>query len=136
MVSTWDASLETGNAEIDDQHRQLIELMDEFIEVDDRAPFEVFNMLDKIMEFTNIHFLMEEELMAQVGYPADAAEEMKEQHWEFKAYSRLRFLEFRHGEILGIHSYRTFLDNWLKIHEFGLDRKLADWIRQQRAGAA
>ncbi len=27
--------------------------------------------------------------------------------------------------------FKSFAENFLKVHEFGLDRQLADWVRQQ-----
>ena len=63
MASSWDESLETGNAVIDIWHRQLISLL-------------------KDLKDELIHF-------------------------------------------------QPFAENFLKDHEFGLDRQLADWAREQ-----
>jgi hemerythrin len=131
-VDTWDESLETGNELIDNQHRALIALSDELQRSESGSREQMILALDKIVEFAQSHFLMEEELMAGVGYPDDAAHLMIEEHREFKSYARLRILEFRHGEGKSIKSLHMFMDDYLKKHEFGTDRDLADWIQQQK----
>ena len=136
MIGTWDRSLETGNVEIDNQHRALIKLTDELSATDHESQHQVFHILDKVMEFALSHFLMEEELMTHVCYPSGATKEMVEQHREFKSYARFRVLEFRQSQTLSVLPLHSFLDNWLKIHEFGLDRKFADWIRRQEKTSA
>ena len=131
MVSSWDKSLETGNPLIDRQHRQLIALLDE-LKDECESDTEVLRMLDKVMDFTISHFLCEQELMTEANYPPDATKTMVDQHKELKAYVRLRVLEFRENETFDVVPFQSFMINHLKVHEFGLDRRLADWIRQQR----
>lgn len=136
MDSSWDKSLETGNAEIDSQHRELVALNDHLKTTDLESHDAALGALDAVMEFAQIHFLSEEELMTDVHYPAAYTKEMREQHQQFKAYARLRVLEFRHGEMLRVLPLQSFLDNWVKVHEFGLDRKLTNWIRRRQRKAA
>jgi hemerythrin len=131
MIKSWDKSLETGNEQIDNQHRELIKLID-YLNEPQRNDDDVLKLLDKVFEFTVVHFLSEEELMRRVNYPPDEIKVMVEQHHEFKSYVRLRILEFRLGRKLDIKSFKLFVENFLKVHEFGLDRRLADWIRFQK----
>ncbi len=130
MESSWDESLETDNVIIDSQHRQLINLLDEVAD-GFQSHSEVLRMFDKAMEFTITHFLCEEELMTEVDYPSDARKTMLEQHKEFKHYLQLRILEFRESEKLSVPPLQSFIVNFLKVHEFEVDRQLADWIRRQ-----
>ena len=129
MVSSWDESLETGNATIDDQHHQLMDLLDE-LKDEPKSNSEVLRMLDKVMDCIMTHFLCEEEIMAEANYPTDATKTMVDQHKEFKAYLRLRILEFRQTETFDVISFQTFVRNFIEVHEAQLDRQLADWIRQ------
>ncbi len=130
MVSSWDESLETGNSIVDSQHLHLINLLDE-LKDELKSDSEVLRMLDEVMDFTIEHFLCEEELMTEVNYPPDATKTMVDQHKEFKAYVRLRVLEFRGAETFSVIPFQSFTVNFLKVHEFGLDRQLVDWINQQ-----
>ena len=134
MVRGWDESLETGNAIIDSQHRQLISLIDALTD-EPKSANKILRLLNEVMDFTIIHFLSEEELMADVNYPPDATRTMVDQHKDFKAYARLRILEFRQDKSFNIIPFQSFVMNHLKVHEFGLDRQLADWIRQQNGAS-
>lgn len=135
-VSTWDESLETGNELIDRQHRELIAFLDELQEVAADSESDVLRMLDKVMDFTIYHFHSEEELMALVKYPAVPTRLMTEQHQEFKSYARLRVLEFRAGDMVSVQPLASFIEEFLKVHEFGMDRLLADWIREHNEAPA
>ncbi len=133
MAVIWAESYETGNADIDQQHRELLDLVDELEAAEGESQDALFRVLDHVMDFTVTHFSREEDLMAEVGYPSPAREEMIEQHREFVAYARLRFIEFRDGELVSVMPLQAFLVGWLTLHEFGLDRMLADFIRSQDA---
>jgi hemerythrin len=133
----WDPSLETGNVDIDRQHRQLLEIVDrlETVEAESHGSREaILLVLSEITDFAGSHFAMEQDLMREVDYPPVPTIEMIEQHQDFKAYARLRVLEFRSGDLLSVKPLRTFLTDWLTIHEFGLDRALADFIRDRAQG--
>jgi len=54
------------------------------------------------------------------------------QHAEFKNYARLRVLEFRHADSISVLPLLSYLTEWLVTHEFGLDRTLVDWIRENQ----
>jgi hemerythrin-like metal-binding protein len=132
MALTWDPSFETGDHSIDMQHRELLRIVDELdsAEAETRATHEaILGVLTHIMDFALSHFLMEEKLMASVGYPQPDIDEMTQQHSEFTSYARLRVLEFRSGALTSVGPLHGFLVGWLTVHEFGLDRKLADYLR-------
>ena len=132
MPANWDESMETGDPHIDGQHRGIIELVDRLDEIgaDDVSWMRhAHEILDQVMDLTVTHFNTEELLMVRVGYPADAQERMLEQHREFKAYARLRVLEFRAGDRSGLALLPGFLRMWLAEHEFGLDCELVSWLR-------
>lgn len=134
MGITWDPSYETGNIAIDLQHRQLLAIVDELesAEVHARGSREtLLKVLDHVMEFTVSHFFMEEDLMAAVDYPSPACDEMILQHREFTSYARLRVVEFRQDALTSVLPLQAFLSGWLTIHEFGLDKLLADYIRER-----
>ena len=135
MAVIWAESYETGNADIDQQHRELLDLVDELECAETESEDALFRVLDHVMDFTVTHFAREENLMQEVGYPAPARQRMIEQHSEFVAYARIRFIEFRDGELVSVMPLQAFLVGWLTLHEFGLDRVLADFIRSQEASA-
>jgi hemerythrin len=134
MAISWDAAYETGDPSIDSQHRELLAIVDE-LEVAEAHLLDsheaIMQVLGRVMDFALSHFLTEEELMVQVGYPSPAFEEMIEQHREFTSYSRIRVLEFRAGGLESVRPLQSFLAEWLTVHEFGLDKLFADFLRER-----
>lgn len=135
MDQTWDESMATGDPHIDEQHREILTLVDglESVQEETGDPDTIYGVLGSVMDVTVTHFAMEEALMRAVNYPAKPSAEMIFQHREFTAYARLRVLEFRSGGMHSILPLRDFLVEWLVDHEFGLDRQLVDWIRSTGA---
>ena len=134
MSANWDASMETGDPHMDRQHREIIELVDRLdsIGTDDESWMtHARDILDRVMDLTVTHFTTEELAMVRVGYPDDAQKRMLEQHNDFKAYARIRVLEFRAGDRSALRLLPGFLRMWLVEHEFGLDRELVSWIRSR-----
>jgi len=134
---TWDDSMKTGDAHIDEQHRGVLDLVDklEAAETQTHSPaLTLYAILDELMAFTDSHFVSEEHLMRRVEYPSIQTERMLAQHREFKNYARLRVLEYRHAEDISVLPLLSYLTEWLVTHEFGLDRDLVDWIRENRPG--
>ena len=132
-IGRWDPSLETGNEIIDNQHRDVVRLLDVLKNAARGPESEVLTALDEVLHFALFHFHAEEDLMTDVGYPAVSAQEMLRQHDDFKAYGRLRVLEFRTGAQLSVLPLHDYLEQFLEFHEFGLDRGLAAWIREEPA---
>jgi methyl-accepting chemotaxis protein len=132
---TWDDSMITGDAHIDEQHRCVLDLVDKLraAETQTHSPaLTLYSILDELMAFTDAHFIAEEHLMRRVEYPSVPMEEMLAQHRQYKNYARLRVLEFRHAEGISVLPLLSYLTEWLIVHEFGLDRILVDWIRENQ----
>lgn len=136
MQFKWDEALATGHSEIDRQHRELLVLVNELGSAKADSLNALLRVLDHLMDFAQTHFLMEERLMVEVGYPAPAQEQMIEQHSYFTSEVRLRVLEFRRGALVGVLPLQTFLVEWLAQHEMGSDRSLAEFVRDNSPSAA
>jgi hemerythrin len=67
----WDKSLEVGNQQIDDQHKQLVEALNDFLKARDekRSNSELKKSLDFLNDYTIKHFFDEEQLQRKYGYP-------------------------------------------------------------------
>ncbi len=131
--------METGDAHLDEQHRQAIALVDQ-LEMAESYLHQTGELLwvvaERLMEFTVDHFLYEEQLMASVGYPAGREAEMVRQHRDFAAYARSRVMEMRAHPDASLVPTAESLRRWLVDHEFGLDRELVQWIRENGKEAA
>jgi hemerythrin len=68
---TWDKSLEVGNQQIDDQHKQLIAALNDFLKARDekRPNSDLKKSLDFLNDYTIKHFFEEEQLQKKYEYP-------------------------------------------------------------------
>jgi hemerythrin len=68
---TWDKSLEVGNKTIDEQHQQLIEALNNFLNArtEKKSSAELKKSLDFLNDYTIKHFYEEEHLQKKYEYP-------------------------------------------------------------------
>jgi hemerythrin len=67
----WDKSLEVGNQLIDEQHRQLIDALNGFLNarIEKKSNMELKKSLDFLNDYTIKHFYEEEQLQKKHQYP-------------------------------------------------------------------
>jgi len=125
----WEKSYETGIAEIDAQHRKLVGIINELSDamMNKKGHTIVPKVLEELVDYIQLHFTTEEEIMRNTKYPAlgEHCQEhlmMTTKVLEFKRnYSKDH--EIKVGDIL------TFLCNWLKEHIVVSDMKLREHIQ-------
>lgn len=68
---TWSASYSTGIPEIDQQHQELVGLLNELHEsiVARRGSMACRAVVNRLVAYTQNHFLVEEDMMRRLGYP-------------------------------------------------------------------
>jgi hemerythrin len=68
----WTDEYSVDNGPIDEQHRQLVEIVNKFDEAQKRGKgTRIMNeILNDLMGYTQEHFAFEENLLAEAGYPA------------------------------------------------------------------
>lgn len=118
----WSSELEVGIAQIDEQHRWLVDKTNELYDSlagSDTDSAEVGEVLEALMDYTVNHFILEEELFQRLGYPESAAH--KAQHDKFIA--QVMDLLHRHeaGEVSG-NDTLSLLADWLAHHILKVDK--------------
>jgi len=71
MGIAWGEHLATGITEVDDQHRELLRRLNEFLDACDtgKGKDDLIGMLQFLDDYVVIHFRTEERLMDNHGYP-------------------------------------------------------------------
>jgi hemerythrin len=85
-IPLWDASMSVGNAEIDEQHRQLLALNQRAAELianthGTHTRKEIRRVLNDIVDLVETHFAIEERMLSQNGCPNLA--EHKAEHYRY-----------------------------------------------------
>jgi len=112
----WTSGFLTGNAGIDDQHRNLFDLINDFhfAYLGSRERDEVLSLLNALVRYAENHFQEEERLMSEAGYPE------LERHCRIHAGMFETIFElqekFEAGAITADKEAVAFLRNWLTDH--------------------
>ena len=128
----WKESLSVGIDAIDDQHKSLIERLNQVSAAlaSNQGEKEVARTLDFLIKYTNYHFSKEEGYMSQYNYPG-----LTEQRETHEALVRMlvgfeeEFIEDGANKNLA-NAIDVFLVNWLTKHIEGLDVKFGDFLKE------
>lgn len=133
MKVEFDSSLVTGNAMIDEQHKELIGKIDKLLSCCEQngGKVEAIKMLDYLAEYTDFHFGEEEKLQEEVSYPA--IEEHKKQHAAFKkAVEELHemLVEEEGPTEAFVAAVNKNVVDWLFDHIKKMDQALAAFVQK------
>ncbi|MFW2490480.1 bacteriohemerythrin [Clostridium chromiireducens] len=130
MYLDWDWTLNIGIDNIDNQHKELINRLDQLLISikEGKGNEEVTKTLDFLEEYVVKHFNEEEEIQTKINYPLFSIQH--KQHEEFKSDLK----EFRRvfdtqgtSAILALNIQERLAD-WLKNHITNLDKDLGDFM--------
>jgi len=128
----WRPSYNIGDSKIDNQHRQLVDLVNCLCAEIYR--FRSNDIIDKILiqlvNYAEGHFRDEEKLMEEIGYPF--YQEHKEEHERLVE----EVFEFKNKYDQGLVSKEDlieFLKTWLIEHIIGSDLKIKSWLEKRQA---
>lgn len=129
----WNPSYSLGLAEIDDQHKSLLELINKIWQaiVSRSETAVVLALVEELERYTLAHFAAEETFMRVTHYPA--FEEHKLAHQKFVervAAEKKRAIESGSLSIDLLH----FLRDWLVDHILVADKAYADFTQQGNNG--
>jgi len=133
----WSEELSCGNKQVDDDHRRLMELINElYIEIkNDTDEHTIENTFHEMQSYTRRHFADEERIMEQINYPE--REQHVQEHRDFikridTSFELYQKSPDKHAsvELIGI-----LASLWQK-HVGGTDKAFAQYLRTQSSNAA
>lgn len=131
----WDETLETGHADVDAQHKELIAMFNDLHDAAVRgASDEVLDdLLGRLVQYTMTHFKAEQQLMVDYGYPPEDVMIHVTAHNELTRRALEMARQREAGELTGILPLAAFLGDWLANHIRKMDRALVAHIRGRTA---
>lgn len=131
MLVRWDEKYRVGNAQIDQEHQYLFQLINEFYDAfaEKRDRTLLVNLLTRLVEYSERHFTNEEVLMKASRYPA------LDEH--VRHHEKLFEQIFRFSEKLSdrafnpTHEMLLFLKGWLADHILHEDLLLGAYLQNQ-----
>ena len=137
----WSDAMLTGVAEIDRQHRILVNTLSEAqVKLSGEVDDPVFEQITRdLLAYAIYHFNTEEQLMQQHGYAAASPEEAKAHLAAHRSFSE-QVVALRDKARAGKPDARevllAFLKNWLTNHIMTTDKRLGQFIGVHTAESA
>lgn len=134
----WNEHYVTGLANVDDQHRYLVEVINRFgellSEADAATSGDVEHVFAEMADYAKYHFTEEESLMVGAGIDPRHLSPHRQRHADF-----LREVTRMHAEVsptdpATARPLLKFLLHWLAYHILGADQAMARQIAAIRAG--
>jgi hemerythrin len=128
---TWSHECIVGVQAMDDQHGILMDTLNELrlMLVRGARRREICLQLERLIEFTQMHFQSEEQLLQQQGFPG--ADEHRTAHHALLArlYSALE--QVNREEPIHFSSLLEFLPTWYLDHVERLDQRYGTWLNER-----
>ena len=133
MLFVWDDSCKTGITEIDQDHKGLVNLINDLYEAmqDGSGGALLLPIFSALKHYTETHFTREEHFMVECDAP-----DQKKHFQEHKLMmAKLADLESRHRKGEAAISVQTlnFLRDWLKNHICVVDKAMASQLKGKSA---
>lgn len=128
----WTDLYSVKNSVIDAQHKKLVELINELFRLiskkENREKME--NIINSLIEYTQYHFITEEELFNKYGYPE--IEKHKEEHQDFVNQVLQFKTDYSEGKVQIKFDVFSFLKDWLLKHIIGSDKKYMQYFKKAK----
>lgn len=126
----WNDSLSVRILSIDNQHKRLIDLINNFYKniQEQTSKEKMSDLIRSLKEYTIIHFSTEEKYMKKFGFPD--YEMHKAEHEKF--VDRVHSFEERYktGKLLLTVEVTNFIKDWVSNHIMQTDKKYSEFFIQ------
>lgn len=125
----WNTKYEVGHPRIDHEHQVFVDLIRSVsLEAERKSTRErIARLLMEVKRYAEFHFLSEENIMLDVGYPD--YERHRVEHVMLLSRLDDRFHQFRAGEV-SLEDISEFMFTWFALHTTQVDKKLAEFIAE------
>lgn len=125
---TWSETLTVNIKEIDEQHKQLIAMVNELHSAmgSGKGKDVMGKTLGGLIDYTKTHFAFEEQLMNKYAYPGYISH--KADHDALTKQVAELYTKFQVGKTLVTVEVMNFLKDWLTKHIQATDKKYSSYL--------
>ena len=125
---TWNHACAVGVKAMDEQHAILMDTLNEIrlSLVHGQRREQVSEALNRLIEFTRMHFASEEQLLERHGFPGIG--EHRDAHQKLLGQLEDAALRAQHNGEIHMKSMLLFLRDWYTTHIEGLDQLYGEWL--------
>ena len=133
-LMNWDSSLDVGVAKMNDEHQQILDLMNRIFDAREAGQTGpgVIRLVDQLGQVTIDHFRDEEAYMESTGYAGIASHKLIHKDLLDKFTGFAGDIKANDGEVP--EKFLTFLKLWLTAHIRGIDMKYGPKADLLKAG--
>ena len=128
----WSEDFVIGVPEIDNQHKALVEKLNNLIDTYNDNPDKIRDALDFLIDYALLHFETEERFMEQYNYPG--LNEQIEEHRKFtKTVNQFvdDFLMMGPTPEIAKRIEKEVIE-WIEHHILNVDKKIGKFIKKQK----
>lgn len=127
----WNHTNTVGVRAMDDQHGILMDTLNELrlTTVRGSGREQVSEVLDRLIEFTRMHFWSEEQLMERYGFPS--FNDHRSEHQRLLAQILQSSHRVQHGDKMQMRPLLCFLREAYVEHIDGMDREYGPWLNER-----
>ena len=129
MLIWWTEKLATGIKSIDEEHKEIIDMLNHLHEAMTKkdAKEDISLVLTALAVYVRKHFAAEEAVMAKIGFPY--LERQKKAHRALVQKVQSLLQKHQRGDTPSIREMVAFLKDWLMNHIEKEDLKIGDYYR-------
>lgn len=123
----WDQKFDIGHERLDFEHRIFLGLIRDLSVQADITPQDARceRILRELYKYAEFHFVSEENIMVDIGYPALA--EHQQSHGRILAQFKDMIHQYRAAQC-SAHDIVTFLFQWFALHTTTEDKRISEFI--------
>jgi len=127
-IIEWDENMSIGVYLIDEQHRELVSLINNISDAVDRGAntTEISRFIRRFYNYTITHFQTEESLMDHETYPEYFAQVREHLDCSLKALEFHRM--FLENPDFNLKEFLAYIVEWFVHHTTGIDKTLSDHL--------
>ncbi|MCL2285063.1 MAG: hemerythrin family protein [Firmicutes bacterium] len=128
----WSKNYETGNINVDGQHKELFRLVQQVLDADAFSDTNeiVETVVGFLSDYAVRHFAAEEALMLESDYPLYSKHKLQHDDFVKEVVLFINRLSAEGSTISISETINGFVIEWLKSHIMGSDKAMADFYKE------
>jgi len=130
----WNECFSVKVETLDEQHKTFFSLINKLEDITNHSDYldDLPLVLNEIVEYTNLHFKTEEELLSKLDYPKLKDHQDKHRAIKKDIYIKCKQVIEKEPTALDLIWLHNYMSDWLKNHILEEDAQYADYISQNK----
>lgn len=131
----WESKYKTGYKRIDDQHKELVNIINDLYSISSEANLEdekvkksFSSILKRAIDYATYHFSYEERIMSAIDYSVSKEHITEHRAFSVKVVDEVAMYE--NGDNIVIEDFISFLRDWLINHIMVEDKKFITELKE------